>query len=76
MRVITFHYLLDRGHSFDALLLYGHEFSLSIFDVMVFSFVDLLTHDFLAAAITTFFVAKVRPTSSWQWPSPHSLWLR
>jgi hypothetical protein len=55
----------DRGHSFDALLLYGHEFSLTIFDLMVFSFVDLFTEDFLAAAITTFFVAKVFFNLKW-----------
>ena len=49
----------DTGHSFDALLLYGHEFSLTIFDVLVFSFVDLLVQDYLIAAIFTFFVGKV-----------------
>ena len=49
----------DTGHSFDALLLYGHEFSLTIFDVLVFSFVDLLVQDYLIAAIITFFVGKV-----------------
>ena len=49
----------DTGHSFDALLLYGHEFSLTIFDVLVFSFVDLLVQDYLVAAIITFFVGKV-----------------
>ena len=53
----------DTGHSFDALLLYGHEFSLTIFDVLVFSFVDLLVQDYLIAAIITFFVGKVRRTA-------------
>ena len=49
----------DRGHSFDALLLYGHELSLTAFDVMVFSFVDLLTHDYLASGIITYFVGQL-----------------
>jgi meckelin len=49
----------DSGHSFDAILFYGHEFSLIIFDIMVFSFVDLFAEDFLLAAIVTFFVGKV-----------------
>ena len=49
----------DSGHSFDALLFYGHEFSLIIFDIMLFSFVDLFAQDFLLAGIVTFFVGKV-----------------
>ena len=49
----------DSGHSFDAVLFYGHEFSLVIFDIMVFSFVDLFAQDFLLAGIVTFLVAKV-----------------
>ena len=49
----------DSGHSFDALLFYGHEFSLIIFDIMIFSFVDLFAQDFLLAGIVTFFVGKV-----------------
>lgn len=53
-------YLSDSGHSFDAILFYGHEFTLIIFDIMVFSFVDLFTQDFLVAAIVTYFVGKVR----------------
>ena len=31
----------DKGHSFDALLLYGHEFTLTVWEVLVMSFVDL-----------------------------------
>ena len=50
----------DSGHSFDALLFYGHEFSLIIFDIMLFSFVDLFAQDFLLAGIVTFFVGKVK----------------
>merc|ERR1712013_301232 len=47
----------DNGHSFDAVLLYGHEFSLTIFEVLVFCFVDLLATDFLLAAIVTYVVS-------------------
>ena len=54
-----FDLFIDSGHSFDALLFYGHEFSLIIFDIMVFSFVDLFAEDFLLAGIVTFFVGKV-----------------
>ena len=56
----------DCGHSFDSLIFYGHEFTLIIFDIMVFSFVDLFAQDFLLAAIVTFFVGKVSdPNRYW-----------
>jgi len=48
----------DKGHSFDCLLLYGHEFTLTIWEILVMSFVDLLAQDFLLAAIITYFVSK------------------
>ena len=41
------------------MLLYGHEFSLTVFDMMVFVFVDLFAQDFLLAGIVTYFVAEV-----------------
>ena len=40
-------------------MLYGHELSLTAFDVMVFSFVDLLTQNYLAAAIVTYCVGQL-----------------
>ena len=49
----------DSGHSFDALLFYGHELTLITFDIMVFSFVDLFVQNFLLAGIVTYFVGKV-----------------
>ena len=49
----------DSGHSFDALLFYGHEFTLLTFDIMIFSFVDLFVQNFLLAGIVTYFVGKV-----------------
>ena len=48
----------DNGHSFDSVLLYGHELSLSIFEVLVFSFTDLFTSDFLISALITYLVTK------------------
>jgi meckelin len=62
---ILFFVISDSGHSFDAVLLYGHEFSLIIFDIMVFSFVDLFAQDFLLAAIVTYFVGKVNIVLKW-----------
>lgn len=48
----------DTGHSFDSVMLYGHEFSLTIFEVLVFSFTDLFTGDFLISALVTYIVTK------------------
>ena len=48
----------DNGHSFDSCLLYGHEISLSIFEVLVFTFTDLFTADFLISALITYLVTK------------------
>ena len=53
-------YLFTGGiHSFDSVLLFGHELSLTIFDMMIFLFVDLFAEDFLLAGIITFFVGEV-----------------
>eukprot|EP00094_Tigriopus_californicus_P012053 TCALIF_11646-PA protein Name:"Similar to Tmem67 Meckelin (Rattus norvegicus)" AED:0.11 eAED:0.11 QI:708/0.75/0.55/1/1/1/9/0/735 len=49
----------DSGHSFDAVLFYGNEFSLLTFDMMVFIFVDLFAEDFVLAGVVTFFAAEV-----------------
>ncbi|XP_059083812.1 meckelin-like [Tigriopus californicus] len=48
----------DSGHSFDAVLFYGNEFSLLTFDMMVFIFVDLFAEDFVLAGVVTFFAAE------------------
>ena len=48
----------DNGHSFDSVLLYGHEFSLSVFEALVFTFTDLFTSDFLISALITYLVTK------------------
>ena len=49
----------DNGHSFDSVLLYGHELSLTIFEVLVFSFTDLFMSDFLVSALVTYLVTKL-----------------
>ena len=48
----------DNGHSFDSVLLYGNEFSLTIFEVLVFAFTDLFASDFLISALVTYLVSK------------------
>ncbi|KAJ1524437.1 hypothetical protein ONE63_010934 [Megalurothrips usitatus] len=50
---------VDNGHSFDSVLFYGNEWTLLTFDLMLFSFVDLLCSDYLLAAIVTGLVAQV-----------------
>ncbi|KAJ4448147.1 hypothetical protein ANN_10160, partial [Periplaneta americana] len=49
----------DNGHSFDNVLFYGNECTLATFDIFLFSFVAVLFHDFLLAAIVTAFFAKI-----------------
>jgi meckelin len=44
------------------LLLYGHEFSLTLWEVLVLSLMDLLTQDFLLAACITYMFAKILAT--------------
>jgi len=50
----------DKHLSFSSVLLYGHEFSLTFFDLVLFIFVDVLAEDFLLAGIVTFIVGEVR----------------
>ncbi|KAJ9575177.1 hypothetical protein L9F63_025870, partial [Diploptera punctata] len=49
----------DSGHSFDNVLFYGNEFTLVTFDIILFSFVEILFHDFLLAAVVTAFCAQI-----------------
>lgn len=43
----------DNGHSFDSVLFYGNEFSLLTFDILVFSFIVVLSEDYLVAGTVT-----------------------
>ncbi|KAJ9601533.1 hypothetical protein L9F63_000276 [Diploptera punctata] len=49
----------DSGHSFDNVLFYWNEFTLVTFDIILFSFVEILFHDFLLAAVVTAFCAQI-----------------
>ncbi|XP_014675060.1 PREDICTED: meckelin-like [Priapulus caudatus] len=51
-------FFTDSGHSFDKVLLYGNELKLLVFDVMLFTIVDLAAHDFLLAGIICYFVTQ------------------
>ena len=53
-------YISDGTHSYSSVLFYGHELSLTIFDLMVFLFVDLFAEDYLLAGIVTFLVGEVK----------------
>ncbi|XP_015791559.1 meckelin-like [Tetranychus urticae] len=49
----------DNGHSFDQLLFCGNEFKLFTFEFMLFIFIDLITHNFVAAATFTFLIIEI-----------------
>lgn len=53
-------FLLDNGHSFDAILFYGNEPTLLVFDILLFCIVDLIAMDYILAAIITFLFDEVR----------------
>lgn len=50
----------DNGHSFDAVLFYGNEWTLLTFDLMLFTFVDLICNNYLLATIVTGLAAQVQ----------------
>ncbi|XP_067004734.2 meckelin [Anabrus simplex] len=49
----------DSGQSFDKVLFYGNEFTLASFDIMLFSFMEVIFQDYLIAIIVTALVAKL-----------------
>ena len=49
----------DNGRSFKSVLLYGHEWTLMLFDLLMFAFVDSLAQDFVLAGVVTYLVAKI-----------------
>ncbi|XP_015775238.1 PREDICTED: meckelin-like [Acropora digitifera] len=49
----------DNGRSFNSVLLYGHEWTLMLFDLLIFAFVDSLAQDFVLAGVVTYLVAKI-----------------
>ncbi|XP_064640211.1 meckelin-like isoform X2 [Lineus longissimus] len=49
----------DNGHSFDAILFYGNEPTLLVFDILLFCIVDLIAMDYILAAIITFLFDEI-----------------
>ncbi|XP_075215338.1 meckelin [Lycorma delicatula] len=49
----------DNGHAFDNVLFYGNEATLVSLDIIVFCFIEVLTQNYLLAAVITASVAKV-----------------
>lgn len=50
---------IDNGHSFDTVLFYGNEFTLFSFDLILFSFILLLTDNFVLCILVTVMFAEV-----------------
>ncbi|KAL1129664.1 hypothetical protein AAG570_012609 [Ranatra chinensis] len=48
----------DNGHSFDNVLYHGNEATLFFFDVILFSFLEIMTHNFILAAVITGFCSE------------------
>ena len=56
----------DNGHSFDQVLYYGHELTLTTFEILLFGFVDMLSSQgFVLSAIVTYFVSLVSKNFSY-----------
>lgn len=49
----------DNGHSFDAVIYHGHEFTLVLWDLLMFCVADFASNDFVLAAAVTYVVDKV-----------------
>lgn len=49
----------DNGYSFDSILFRGQEVTIIIFEVLLFTIVDMIAEDFIYSAIVTFIVAKI-----------------
>lgn len=49
----------DPGYPFTEVLLYGHEWSLLSLEMLLFSVVDLASHNFVLAAVITFVITQV-----------------
>ncbi|XP_023223368.1 meckelin-like [Centruroides sculpturatus] len=49
----------DNGYSFDNILFRGQEVTIVIFEVMLFTIVDMVAEDYVYSAIVTFIIAKI-----------------
>ncbi|KAK3890444.1 hypothetical protein Pcinc_005601 [Petrolisthes cinctipes] len=44
----------DNNHSFDRVLFYGHEVTFILFEMLLFTFIDIMWNNFVLAAVVTF----------------------
>ncbi len=49
----------DPSYSFDSILFYGNCWNLWLLDVLVFAVVDLVSHNFVLAAVITYILTRV-----------------
>jgi meckelin len=49
----------DDGHGFNSVLLYGNEWNLLLFDMVIFTFTDVFASDFVLAAFVTYIVGQL-----------------
>lgn len=49
----------DDGKSFNSVLFYGHEWTLMLFDLLLFAVVDYIAMDYVLAGIITYIISKV-----------------
>ena len=53
-------FILDKGSSsFTSVIFYGNEWSLLLFDILVFAIVDLIAQNYVLAAIITYIIGWV-----------------
>ena len=67
----------DDGHSFDQVLLFGHETTLTLFQVLFFALIDLASQNFILAGVCTYLIGEVsgdRFPFSIQYQKPLSNW--
>lgn len=59
--------LPDPGFSFDSVLFYGNEWALLQLDILIFAVVDMLTQNYVLAAIITYIVSWVCELFQFTW---------
>jgi len=56
---------VDDGHSFDAVLMYGHELTWIVFEVLLFAIIDLAFYNYFLDGAITYIVMEVSTQSTW-----------
>ena len=54
-----FFFILDNGHSFDKVLFFGQELTIFTFELFLFSFIEILSQNYLLAILLTGLCDKV-----------------